>query len=726
MSNNTNQRFDDTRMRFILIIVATLLIELTIGIQYWVVKDSVRQEVQRLAEDELERVSLEVGDMLDDVEIASRSMSWAIEQNIDRPDALNSILRALIAENRNILNCAVAFSPDYFPKRGRFFEPLATRNAVDSIVTLNAGSEAHNYFNYEWYRRALDSDSAVWSEPYLNTAGNQAMVTSYSRPIHNMAGKPVAVLVADVTLDGLSEMANRHHLYPSSYSLILSREGRLMVDQNDSSHVLKQRAGNDEMSRRMMAGERGHMMIVNTAGEKCLAFFAPIRQETGWSMAVVCKEREIYHDLRRLQFLMFLLTLLGAAGIAFIVYHSARNMRQLQRAETERLRINNELRLAGDIQQGMLPKPLSPGPSMVDVAGTLVPAREVGGDLYDYFIHDEKLYFAVGDVSGKGMPAALLMAVTRALFHSIAPQAPQPGHILETMNRSLAQMDDRNMFVTFLLGILDMSTGKLRYCNAGHNAPLLLHDDTVTMLDVVANLPLGVMPDFNYTSQEITLTAGDTLFLYTDGLTEATNISLEQWGERRMIAATQNTIAHGQPSAAELVQNMTHAVNGWVDGAEQSDDLTMLAIKHTLAAASILHEHLELPCDITTIPQLADFINAIGKHLHLDASLIMNINLAVEEAVVNVMRYAYPPNEQGGVRINAMASERQVTFIISDKGIPFDPTTWEDINTSLPAEERPVGGLGIHLVRQIMDTINYERTEGTNVLTLRKNLPIDT
>ena len=390
-------------------------------------------------------------------------------------------------------------------------------------------------------------------------------------------------------------------------------------------------------------------------------------------------------------------------------------------ANEEKGRIESELNIARDIQMSMLPKTFPPFPDRndVEIFGQQNPAKEVGGDLYDFYIRDEKLFFCIGDVSGKGVPASLVMAVTRTLFRTISFKEAQPERIMFGINNAMADNNESNMFVTLFLGVLDLPTGKLRYCNAGHNAPLFI-GKSVGVLPCNANIPLGITPDWKFNQQETSLDMNTCMFLYTDGLTEAENLAHEQFTEERMTSVACESSRHPQL----LIEQMISAVHQFVGKAEQSDDLTMLAIQYTkpLEKDIKLHRSITLPNDIDEVPQLATFVDQVCEALGFDMSTTMSLNLALEEAVVNVMSYAYPSETMGSVNIEAIANERLLKFIISDWGTPFDPTAEKEVDTTLSAEDRPIGGLGIHLVRQIMDSINYERTDGMNVLTLCKKI----
>ena len=399
-----------------------------------------------------------------------------------------------------------------------------------------------------------------------------------------------------------------------------------------------------------------------------------------------------------------------------------RQIEETRAVNAEKGRMEGELQTARSIQMSMLPKTFPPYPDRddIDIFGQLVPAKEVGGDLFDFYIRDEKLFFCIGDVSGKGVPASLLMAVTRSLFRTVSSHESQPAHIMATINESIAEDNDSNMFITLFIGVLDLPTGRLRYTNAGHDAPLLIGKMNTGKLPCDSNLPVGVEPKWRFSAQESVIDPQTVIFLYTDGLTEAENIFYDQFQEERII----ETIRLSEHKPQQLIQSMTEAVRQFTDQAEQNDDQTMLAIQYTKEQDknARLCRSITLSNNIDEVPQLAEFVDEFCETIGVDMSIAMSLNLALEEAVVNVMEYAYPAGTKGNVNIEAKANDQRLKFVITDWGTPFDPTAKTEVDTTLSAEERPIGGLGIHLVRQIMDSINYERTDGKNVLTLRKKL----
>ena len=240
--------------------------------------------------------------------------------------------------------------------------------------------------------------------------------------------------------------------------------------------------------------------------------------------------------------------------------------------------MENELEIAHGIQMSMLPKtyPAFPNRTDIDIYGQVTPAKAVGGDLYDFFIRDEKLFFCIGDVSGKGVPASLVMAVTRSLFRNISTHVALPDRIVTALSEALCDNNETNMFVTLFVGVLDLKTGHLSYSNAGHDMPLLLTDNEVKILPCDSNVPAGVMPGWQFTCQQVDMKAGSTLFLYTDGLNEAEDINHNQFELKRVV----ETAKTADRCPEKLIMTMEKAVEQFVGEADQSDDLTMFAIQY--------------------------------------------------------------------------------------------------------------------------------------------------
>jgi sigma-B regulation protein RsbU (phosphoserine phosphatase) len=327
----------------------------------------------------------------------------------------------------------------------------------------------------------------------------------------------------------------------------------------------------------------------------------------------------------------------------------------------------------------------------------------VGGDLYDFFLHKGRLVFCIGDVSGKGVPAALLMAVMRSMFRSEAHRADSAKEIVETMNRNFCEEYTGGDFVTMFVGILDPSSGRLDYCNAGHEAPLVAGQ----LLDVKRNLPVGALSDWDYEGQQTQLNPGDMLFLYTDGLSEAKNNKEELLG-RNLVQRLAGE--HSTDTAQQLVELMEAQVHQHAGDAEQNDDITMLAIMWKPTS------HLSLSSSMDDISRIEPFIAHVAQQAGIEGREPKRLRLAVEEAVANIINHGLATT----IKLQATANERELMLTIDDDGQPFDPTADSSTDFSVPADKRPPGGLGIMLLHQMTDGLEYQRFDGHNILKIKK------
>ena len=289
------------------------------------------------------------------------------------------------------------------------------------------------------------------------------------------------------------------------------------------------------------------------------------------------KEAQIAQKEASLTRLWWIATMvvLALVILSFVIYTVYRRRITTMRAMQER--IESELRVARDIQMSMVPSTF-PQRDGLDMYAAMAPAKEVGGDLYGYLLVDDKLYFALGDVSGKGVPASLFMAQATRLFLTMAKQGIMPAEICTRMNDALSGEDNENgMFVTFWLGLVDLQTGHLDYCNAGHNPPVIGDSEHgCEFLSMEPNAPIGLFPGLDYEGNQIDDIKGRQLFIYTDGLNEAENVQQEQFGDDRLLDILRNTPFASAQQAVDVIRD---EVEAYRNGAEPNDDLTMMCIR---------------------------------------------------------------------------------------------------------------------------------------------------
>ena len=377
-------------------------------------------------------------------------------------------------------------------------------------------------------------------------------------------------------------------------------------------------------------------------------------------------------------------------------------------------KMKSELNVAKEIQYSVLPKELDDY-NKDNIYGVMVPAKEVGGDFFDYFYIDEShLALVIADVSGKGIPAALFMMKTETLIKSLTMTFKQDTSlIMRRSNVSLCTNNEANIFVTCWLGILNLNSGELKYTSAGHNKAIIIHDGKAKFLDDKPNVVLGAFNESSYTENSIILDKGDKILLYTDGVTEAHSQYSKLYGEKRLIDfANRNTAL----STKEFVNELKLSVDEFAEGAEQFDDITILMFNYIMENTIIQSRIFE--ADVKELNNLFEYSSSLLRILDFSNKDIILINTALEEIFVNVAKYAY--EGKGTVEVTLSKSRDSVKFVFKDSGKPFNPLSKEDPNITASSEEREIGGLGIYMVKRIMDEVTYDYIDNQNVLTLVK------
>ena len=393
----------------------------------------------------------------------------------------------------------------------------------------------------------------------------------------------------------------------------------------------------------------------------------------------------------------------------------------------EKERISTELTLANRIQADMLPNifPAFPERNEFDVYAAMTPAKEVGGDFYDFFLIDEDLLgLVIADVSGKGIPAALFMMASKILIKNFATSIKEPAKVLEAVNNQICANNREEMFITVWLGILNLKSGILKAANAGHEYPILKKaDGKFELLKDKHGFVIGGMPNVRYKEYEIKMDPGSKLFVYTDGVVEATNSTNELFGAKRTIETLQKAQDY---SPMKILEEVDHAVNAFVGDAPQFDDLTMMCVSYTGQEQQMdkgRPREIRMEASLNSIPIITDFVNAQLEEKSFSSKTIRQIDIAIDEILSNIARFAYAPSTGTvAVRINFEDDFKKVVLVFEDQGTPYNPIEKEDPDVTLSAEEREIGGLGIYLVKKTMDEIDYERKDGKNLLTIKKGM----
>ncbi len=472
------------------------------------------------------------------VESAVENSAWIVAERIDDPDYMFKITGELVQNNPIVVGSTIAFEPNFFPSKGYYFSAFSCKDGKGGIKRIQQGGEDFKYHGMDWYRVSRDSKKSSWCEPYFDKGGAEIMMCTYSVPLMDRGGKVYAVLTADVSLEDLTRHVAEIEPYPNSYAVLLSQKGTPIVD-----------APADAPS----AGDM--VKISGKAGN-------------GWTVELVCPLANILQGAR---ILVHRIAMFSIAGLGLIFLVSWSFSTRLQRVTVANERISSELGIAWTIQSSVLNRRV---PACLGTA--LRPAREVGGDFYDFREKDGCLYLAIGDASGKSVPAALFAFLADAGFRMAADMGLPPDEIVARVNALLCEGNDTCMFVTLFVGRLDLATGCMEYCSAGHPPVVVVGPDgKATPLATRHNAAAGMVDGFRYAIQTATFASGTRLLLYTDGVTEAERRDHELYGEDRLLAFA---AAHAKEPPATMAESMLGELDRFADGAEQSDDITVLAV----------------------------------------------------------------------------------------------------------------------------------------------------
>ena len=622
------------RLSIIIVMMATVFFLGSLGFLFVESRKAVRNEALNGAAQVLDNTVQRVNVLMQRVEIASDNFMWLPLRHLDVADSMFVYSRRILTCNPDLNGCSIAFEPDFFPDKGHYFSAY-TYNDDGKFDTTQEGNPSYDYHYMDWYQAPKLLDEPVWIEPFVDFNPEdvyaEEIIASYCRPMKDSKGHYVGTFSTDISMEWISQTISAVKPYPNSYCIMIGQSGTFFVHP-DTTKLLRESiftptlehpdTALTNLGHAMQRGETGVRKLV-FEGKESYVFYKPLGI-TGWSVAMVCPESDIFGGYMRLYKIVIFIVIAGLIlmRLAFSriikrelkplntlalqaetiasgqfdktlprdnrideigkltqsfsdMQHSLVNyISELKRTTAVKASIESELKVASDIQMGMIPRVFPPFPERqdIDLYASMTPAKVVGGDLYDYFLQNERLYFCVGDVSGKGIPAAMFMAITRDLFRIIAQQNRSPWEIATMMNNFLVKDNDQSMFVTMFIGMVDLPKGRLEYCNCGHNVPIL---DGKFLEMGSTNQPLGLWECKAFEGEVIEDIRNRQLLVYTDGLNEAENERQERLGDDRLLEAMQGT---EQLTSEEIIHRLKVVVSNHRAGAEPNDDLTLLCL----------------------------------------------------------------------------------------------------------------------------------------------------
>lgn len=521
------------RYRFIHILAALFLMA-GMTVQFIVSYRQARSQVQERIDLKMqiaqEKLLFEIYDAYE----ALDQLAAIVNDNLSRPDELFNGTRSILRLYPNLFTCYAAFPEYYYPEKGKWFSPCSYRLG-DSLITIKFGDKHHDYFTREWYQGALQSgDDGFWSQPYSDEDFQETIFT-YANDLRDANGTLICVTALDFSLSWLKQLLEQFKPFDEAVVALYSSSGKTLTS-----------SGNDRYdSSRNWISSRQRL--------------DPIDIE----MLIAVPQSYVWKSIRLGLLLPLVIFILGILVVGMLIRRMMRDQKEKALLETQKKVMENELHIAHDIQMGILRQDF-PQDGDVQVKARLLPMKEVGGDLYDFYRDGDFLWLIVGDVSGKGVPAAIFMSATVNLFRASVQRLSSPKDVMEEMNAVLSENNPSFTFVTAFVGRLHVPSGEMLYCNAGHCVPVL---SSGACLSVIPNIPLGYDGKFQFKEQSFLMEKGQTLVLYTDGITEARDSSREMLGMKRwteMVVAGDDLLA---------------SVNNYMGDAEPIDDITIMEIK---------------------------------------------------------------------------------------------------------------------------------------------------
>lgn len=628
-----HKRFAD-RLSANVLLITSILILVTLTIVALQVFTDLAEHSREDAARDLHTEILRMEESLEEAEVAVSNASWVVNDMRKDEEALKRITRQILLSNPYLRGASVSFIPYGFDPEVKYFAPYSIRNEAvpDAVFTFQRGSVDYDYPTMDWFQIPQLLGKPYWSDPYFDENNTGLQLVSYAYPLKDDAGSVYAVLSVDVALTDLIGLVDELKPYPNSMSLLVAKNGSFIYHP-DKSRIMNSTIFSEPMeagdtgwigiARDMMAGKTGLAEAEGWSG-RVLVVYETLRN--GWPMALISPYRDIFRDSSRMINFLVIVAILSLLALFFVsrkmilrqtqpitefsfaalsmakgnfqshipevasgdemqnLHDSLEYMQksvssyiaELKATTASNERYAGELDIARKIQLNMLPD-FRINDGRVGLHAVMCPAKEVGGDLFDYQIRDKYLYFLVGDVSGKGVPAALFMAITRAAFRFISGLGLDISKIVGRVNNTLAEGNKSTMFVTLFAGKLDLETLELHFCNAGHNPVVIVPPGGKPyFLKVKPNIACGLFEGFAYESESITLEKGTRLFVYTDGVTEAEKADKSQYGEDRLLEWAAGMDRYADEEAA--VEGILSELRTFAAGNEQNDDITAMAI----------------------------------------------------------------------------------------------------------------------------------------------------
>ena len=687
------------------------------------------------------------------------------------------VIRKIFDNYPDSLGGGIWFEPYIIDKSQKRFCLYAFRNKEGKVVideTFN--SEEYDYLNQSWYKEISSKIkekkvSVAWSKPYYENQGSNALMITAGAGIYDDNGNLIGISTVDWEINSIEqEIKNMKFTYkgglPSfargddiknNFALFANIEDDYVIVSTDPYLDNKSLVGSEIKNIPWYDKNLIDVVFMPYHGKDYVPYVKTL--DNGMALIICIPRKEMFYmlanTLRKMVFVLLILSILiptllylslnryvmkpinkltdiahkiGKGEEVEIKIEKPEEFAQLastfdkmtgdiKTITKEREKINSELSIAKSIQASSLPNIFPPFPdkSEFDIYASMTPAKEVGGDFYDfYFISEDSVMFLIADVSGKGVPAALFMMTVKTLINNLSQIGYSPKELIKIVNKKICETNKQGLFVTLLTGIVNIQNGKLTLVNCGHNPPLIKRSNgDYEYLELNSNMVLGAFEDTEFETYETNLHCGDTIFTYTDGITEAVNDNNEMYGENRLRDCLNGIKDKDMKSMSEYIKA---DIKKYANNAPQFDDITMLIFKYM---KSDNHKTFNSEAKTENYKSFYTWLHNTCKEWNLSEALTNKLDMCAEEIYANISFYAYGQNS-GFIKSEIFNNNgKEIIFKFTDEGMPYNPLEKPDPDISLPPEQRPVGGLGIFMVKEMANDVNYKRMNDKNVLTLK-------
>lgn len=696
-------------------------------------------------------------------------------------DLTNEVVKKIFDNYPDSLGGGIWFEPYLIDKSKKRFCFYAFRNKDGKVVldeTFN--SEEYDYQNQDWYKEIISKIKnkkvkVAWSKPYYENIGSNTLMITAGSGIFDDNEKLIGISTVDWEISSIKqEIKNMKFTYEgglrsfargedikNNFALFANPEDDYIIVSTDpyldNNSLIGAKIENIPWYSKELIniGLPNNPPFLIYHGKDYMPYVKKL--DNGMELIICIPRKEMFyllaHVLKRMVIILLILSFLipallylslnryvmspinklidiarkiGKGEEVNIKIEKPEEFAQLAstydkmtkdiRAITnERAKINSELSIAKSIQFSSIPNVFPPFPekSEFDIFASMEPAKEVGGDFYDfYFIDEDNFMFLIADVSGKGVPAALFMMTVKTLVNNLSQIGYTPKELIETVNRKICETNNEGLFITMLTGIVNIQNGNLTLINCGHNQPLIKRNNgNYEYLNLDSNIVLGAFADTEFSVYETKLNRGDSIFTYTDGITEAVNNTDEMYGEKRLYEALNQV---KEKDINSIVDYIKSDIKNFVQSAPQFDDITMLIFKY-LKPDNIKTFKSEAKTE--NYKSFYTWLHETCSDWNLNEELTNKLDMCAEEIYANISFYAYGENA-GTIEAQISNNEKELTLKFIDEGAAYNPLEKPDPDITLPPEQRPIGGLGIFMVKEMADKISYKRENNKNILTI--------